>query len=48
VRDLNVKLEKELEMTKRSNAALNEQLFKAKEQLLKSETIKEVARTKES
>ena len=35
-------------MTKKSNATLNEQLSKAKEQLLKAETVKEVARTKES
>ena len=35
-------------MTKKSNAILNEQLSKAKEQLLKAETVKEVARTKES
>ena len=35
-------------MTKKSNTTLSEQLSKAKEQLLKAETVKEVARTKES
>ena len=35
-------------MTKKATAATSEQLNKAKEALLKSETVKEVARTKES
>lgn len=47
VRDLKARLEKELEMTKRQNAALTDQVSQAKEQLLKAETIKEVAKTKE-
>ena len=35
-------------MAKKSNAVISEQLNNAKELLLKAETVKEVARTKES
>ena len=48
VREQKAQLARELQLSKEANTCLHNELSKAKEALLKTETFREVARTKES